>query len=144
MKEIMIISKECQGGIKKKKLLKLAIEDTYYMFINNCYKQTDGLAMGSPLSATLANIFLCHHERKWINECPVDFKPTYNITYVDDTFAIFENQDQANKFLDYMNKQLQKIKFTIETEHDKIPFLDLLVRKTSGNIQKTNAFWSWR
>ena len=103
------------------------------MFINNYYKQTDGLAMGSPLSATLANIFLCHHERKWINECLVDFKPTYYKTYVDDTFAIFENQDQANKFLDYMNKQLQKIKFTIETEH-KIPFLALLIRKTSGNL----------
>ena len=38
------------------------------------YSQIDGVAMESPLGPTLANIFLCHHEKKWLNDCPNSFK----------------------------------------------------------------------
>ena len=31
------------------------------------YKQIDGLAVGSPLGPTLANIFLCHYEKIWLD-----------------------------------------------------------------------------
>ena len=45
-----------------KKLLELASKDSFFMFNNTFYKQTDGVAMGSPLGPTFANAFLCHHE----------------------------------------------------------------------------------
>ena len=91
--------------------------------------------MGCPLSATLANIFLCFHEEKWLNDCPNDFKPFYYKRYVDDTFIIFKNDQQAKQFLEYMNSRHDKIKFTIETEtENQIPFLDLLIKKIDGNI----------
>ncbi|XP_063585791.1 uncharacterized protein LOC134763164 [Penaeus indicus] len=44
------------------KLLKLSVEDSVFMFNNQLYSQTDGVAMGSPLGPTLANVFLCYHE----------------------------------------------------------------------------------
>ena len=39
-----------------RKLLELAVIDTHFIFNNNVYKQTDGMAMGSPLGPTFANI----------------------------------------------------------------------------------------
>ena len=116
-------------------LLKLATEDSHFIFDNVYYKQIDGLAMGCPLSATLANIFLCFHERKWLDDCPPDFKPLYYKRYVDDTFIILKNENQARQFLSYMNSKHPKIKFTIETEReDQISFLDLLIKKVDDNI----------
>ena len=41
---------------------------------NKLYKQTDRVAMGSPLGLSLANAFLCHYEKNWHNECPPQFK----------------------------------------------------------------------
>ena len=118
-----------------KSLLELSIGDTYFMFNKEYYKQKDGLAMGSPLSATLANIFLCFHERKWLDNCPADFKPIYYKRYVDDTFVIFRNQEHAHHFLDYMNTRHNNISFTMELEqNNQIPFLDILIKKTSNGI----------
>src|SRR5215469_1490602 len=45
-----------------KKLLELAILDTHFIFNEKVFKQVDGVAMGSPLGPTLANIFMCSLE----------------------------------------------------------------------------------
>ena len=49
-------------------LLKLATTESSFIFDNKLYKQIDGVAMGSPLGTTLANAFLCHYEKTWLNE----------------------------------------------------------------------------
>ena len=46
----------CSKFIFKRLLLKLATEVTFT--INNFFKQTDGCAMGGPLSVTLSDIFM--------------------------------------------------------------------------------------
>ena len=113
------------------KFIKLAIENSYFIFTETYYKQIDGLALGCPLSATLANIFLYFHESKWLTDCPSDFKPPYYKRYVDATFVIFKNEHQATQFLMYMNPKHSKIKFAIENEKEnQIPFLDLLIKKS--------------
>ena len=56
-------------------LLKLAATESSFIFDNKLYKQIDGVAMGSPLGPTLANAFLCHYEKIWLNECLSQFKP---------------------------------------------------------------------
>ena len=53
----------------------------------------------------------------------------------DDTFLLFDNEEQANQFLDYMNNRHPRIKFTIETEeNNKLPFLDLLISKHNNTF----------
>ena len=42
------------------------------------YSHIDGVAMGVPLGPTLANAFLCHHEKKWLNDYPNNFKPVFD------------------------------------------------------------------
>ena len=118
-----------------RKLLELVTKDTYFIFNDMYYKQIDGLAMGSPLSATLANIFLCFHEVKWLEECPVEYKPLYYKIYVDDTFVIFRTREEAQQFLDYLNSRHDKISFTMETEqNNQIPFLDVLIKKPNNKF----------
>ena len=46
-----------------KKLLELSVIDTHFTFNGKIYKQVDGMAMGSPLGPTFANIFMSFLER---------------------------------------------------------------------------------
>ena len=85
-----------------KKLLELSVYNTMFAFNGKYYKQKDGLGMGLPLSPTLANIFLCYHERKWIQECPAEFRPVFYRRYVDDTFLLFRNPSHLHDFLEYI------------------------------------------
>ena len=59
--------------------------------------------MGSPLGPTLANAFLCHYEKEWLNSCPIEFKPKLYKRYVDDIFVMFPPRHCVKKFVDYMN-----------------------------------------
>ena len=67
------------------------------------YTQVDGVAMGSPLGSSLANAFFCHHETKWLNDCPKKFKPVFYKRYVDDIFVLFKRPEHVKPFVDYMN-----------------------------------------
>ena len=96
--------------------------------------------MGSPCGATLANIFLCHYENIWLNECPTSFKPSLYKRYVDDTFLLFKTKEQSSEFLNYLNSKHQNINFTIEEEqNNQISFLDITVAKTN-NVFDTSIF----
>ena len=45
-----------------------ATSKTHFMFDGVFYDQVDGVAMGSPLGPTLANLFMAHNEQRWIDE----------------------------------------------------------------------------
>ena len=122
-------------------LLNLATSNSYFMFNNKYYYQNEGLAMGQPLSAPLANIFLCLKEKQWLEDCPNEFKPAMYKRYVDDTFVIFRKQDHVDKFFEYINKQHQNIKFTKESEENKkLPFLDILLEHNDNGNIKTSIY----
>ena len=52
-------------------------------------EQVDGVAMGSPLGLMLANAFLAHFEKNWLQNFPFDLKHYYYRQYVDDIFVFF-------------------------------------------------------
>ena len=115
-----------------KKLLTVATDNTYFLFNGNIYKQCDGMAMGSPLGPVFANIFMHHLEKIYLDQCPSEFKPKFYKRYVDDTYTIFDNKEQAMQFLNYINSVHPNIEFTIEFEiNSKISFLDILIHKNN-------------
>ena len=118
-----------------RKLLNLATKDIVFYFNDIIYKQIEGVAMGSPLGPSLANIFMSYYEKRWLDDCPRDFKPAYYYRYVDDTFLLFESESHVKLFLDYLNAKHKNIKFTSEIENNnKLPFLDVNVTKTSNEF----------
>ena len=132
--QIILFSNQTQFSVFKKdefmSLLRLAVLDNIFIFNGYLYKQIDGVAMGSPLGPTLANIFLCYHEKKWLSDCPPEFKPLLYRRYVDDLFLLFDNEHQANSFLNYLNNKHHKIEFTFESEtNNSLNFLDISINK---------------
>ena len=65
-----------------KSLLELATKNTFFLFNGTLYEQVDGVVMDSPCCPTLANIFLCHYEKIWLEECPAEFRPIIYKRYV--------------------------------------------------------------
>ena len=108
--------------------MQLAVKENHFLFNGRLYDQIDGVAMGSPLGPTLANIFMSVLETKFMANCPSEFKPILYRRYVDDTYCLFEKVEHVEKFLAYLNGQHPNIKFTYEIEEENsLPFLDVLV-----------------
>ena len=125
-------------GLRKNELrmlLELATKESLILFDSHYYRQIDGVAMGSPLGPTLANVFLSHYEEIWLDNCPLQFKPDYYRRYVDDTFVLFRDEDHVNKFNRYLNSRHINIRFSCEVENDHIlNFLDILIRREGGFV----------
>ena len=112
-------------------MLSLTTKESIILFDNIYYSQVDGVAMGSPLGPTLANVFLCHHERKWLEDCPERFRHVY--WYVDDIFVLFKKPEQL--FVNYMKRKHNNIIFTFEAEKNgKLRFLDVNIFREKGNF----------
>ena len=130
-----------------RKLLQFAVKNVLFIFNNQLYQQIDGVAMGSPLGPTLANLFLCHHETKWLTNCPLEFKPTLYRRYIDDTFLLFKDASHIDKFLNYLNAQHSSIQFTSEIEtNSMLNFLDITIAKINNSFEtsvfrKKNFHW---
>ena len=119
-------------------MLSLTTKESIILYDNSFYSQIDGVSMGSPLGPTLANAFLCHHEKQWLNDCPKHFKPVYYKRYVDDIIVLFESPEHVPLFANYLNSKHKKLKFTFETENNgKLPFLDINIFREKGKFVTT-------
>ena len=122
-----------------RKLFRIATSETHFTFNGSIFDQIDGVAMGSPLAPVLANLFMGFHEQNWIEQA-TNVKPIFYKRYVDDIFAIFESESDADAFYSYLNTRHENIKFTFEKEKDnKLPFLDILINNNESDLQ-TSVF----
>ena len=88
------------------------------MLNNILYKQIDGTVMGSPLEPSLANAFLAHHERNWLDTSPLEYRPSYHRRYVDDIFALFKSSDHLKRFQSDLSSCHVDMSFTIKTKQN--------------------------
>ena len=55
---------------------------------------------------------------------------------MDDIFAVFESESDADTFYSYLNTSYENIKFTFVKEKDnKLPFLDILINNNESDLQ---------
>ena len=47
-------------------LLKMTMFQSFFIFNGKLYEQCDGIALGSPLGPTLANVFIFHFKNIWL------------------------------------------------------------------------------
>ena len=112
--------------------MQMATSGVEFSFNNAMYRQTDGIAMGIPLGPVLAYIFVGYNENKLFD---FSVKPHLYKRYVDDTFAIFENEAECNEFFDILNSLNPKLKFTCEKEKSELlAFLDVKIQKSDSEF----------
>ena len=97
------------------------------------YQQVFGTAMGSPVSAVIANMVMEDVEQRALATSPV--KPFFWKRYVDDVISAVSG-NEAERLLSHLNSVEPSIQFTLEREKDKrLPFLDFNVsRGVQGNL----------
>ena len=122
---------DAQPFISKAAVIELMKSATYgveFSFNDIMYKQTDRVAMGSPLGPALANIFVGFYKEKLFSQ---KSKPSTYFRYVDDTFAMFRNEEESENFFKQLNCLRPSLKFTFEKEKNNcLPFLDVNVKQT--------------
>ena len=77
------------------------------------HDQIDGIAMGSALAPTLADLFMGYHEKRWSDDYE-EAGPLYYRRHVDDIFEVFNSEVQAETFFNYLTRQNPNIIFTRE------------------------------
>jgi hypothetical protein len=100
------------------------------------YKQMEGLALGAPTSAILAETFIQHMEHKYIYPILNTQQIIAYYRYVDDILIIY-NKKKTNieETLTHFNN-IQPSKFTIEKEkHRKINYLDITIHRRNNQFE---------
>ena len=121
------------------KLHNFPIKDNNFMTNGKLYDQVDGVAMGSPLGPSIANMFMSALEDKYLNECRSHFKSILYRRYIDDTFCLFKNSSDPDLFFNHINNYHSNIKFTFEKESgNSLIFLDVLVHKDNDEQFSTS------
>ena len=114
-------------------LVEFSLRSSYLQFQDSFYEQIDGAAMGSPLLAIIANLYL-EHLKGAIRSAPLQPKLLHR--YVDDTFVLWpRGQNGPHHFHQHLNRQYPSFQFIMEEEKDhKIALLDVLVTRNDDRL----------
>ena len=97
-----------------RRILEMTMYESFFIFHQEYFKQRDGVAMGFPLGPILGNVFMCHFENIWLENCPTQFKPVLYRICVDNTFLLFRSKEHVEKLKKYLKRQHKNIAFTLE------------------------------
>ncbi|XP_069976323.1 uncharacterized protein, partial [Penaeus vannamei] len=121
-----------------KKLLDIATKDIMFWFNGTLYKQIEGVAMGSPLGPTLANIFMCYNEiyrkptytgltTKFNSYIPIKYKGNLISTLIFRAFKISKDYFIFIKEIDFITNILRLNMFPIN-------FIEKNIRTTLNRL----------
>lgn len=75
-----------------------------------------------------------------IFETPDIIHPKLYLRYIDDIFAVFDDETSCSRFLALLNSKHKNIKFTVEKAQETIPFLDVEIKINDKYFDT----WVWR
>ena len=107
------------------RLLEKCLRCTYFLYNGEYYLQIHGVAMGSPVSPIVCNLFMEWYEQKAL--AGYHDPPRWWKRYVDDTYTVLKKND-ADTFTEYLNTVDPDIKWTTESE--------VVVEKEMENMEK--------
>ena len=109
----------------------------YFQYKNNIYQPNKGIAMGSPISGIVAEIFLQHFENLLSKHHLENRSLIYYTRYVDDILIIYDTTKiQYHQTIQQANMLHKNLTFnyTLET-NNIINFLDLSILRTNSKFQ---------
>lgn len=119
--------------LELRRLLRMMlVKYPHFGYRDRVYIQTTGIAMGQPLSATIATLYMEELETEFATKTSVPCLLWKRC--MDDILAIVPATHVDNA-LTILNSLRPSIKFTLERETDRsIPFLDLRLTRLLGSI----------
>lgn len=109
-------------------LLKFVLGNNVFQFDGRFFRQTCGIAMGTPLAPALATIVIADLEERYLLESTLT--PTTWLRYIDDIFAVWTHgRDALQSFIDGLNRREARIHFTWQSSFVSAVFLDLRIYK---------------
>jgi hypothetical protein len=114
-------------------LVNLCLDSTYFQSGEHFYEQTSGLAMGSPLSPILADLFM-EKIKETIEKEDKEKHIKFWKRYVDDVLAIITKEGNPEEILLRANIS-RTVKFTLEKEKDGcLPFLHVQITQQEERL----------
>ena len=116
-------------------LLQLCLKSVYFSYNGGFYEQRQRVAMGSPVSAVVANLYMEFFEKLGLESAPARHRLWK--WYVDDTCCIMQ-RDALEPLPNHFNDVHSTIKFTMEPEDGSLPFLNTkLIRRDDEILNVT-------
>ena len=118
------------------KLLEFVLKSNNFMFNQYNHLQINGMAMGTQVAPTCANLFVDSLEQKFIYPHPKCSRIWFR--FIDDIWGIFcSTEEELNSFVEFCNSFHDTIKFMVEYSKKLITFLDVTMYQEDNRIKST-------
>jgi hypothetical protein len=135
--DIIYNKKQLNTTLKKRTLKKLLLDcctKTPFSINGELFKEVDGIAMGSPLGPTLANIIMTNYEDEIVRQLIDSNIIKFYARYVDDTLVLAKPCN-IPKIIQTFNSFHPQIQFTFKYFPDNnVQFLDLKINTSDITI----------
>ena len=119
-------------------LLSFCLNTTYFVFEGCYYQQVFGTAMGSPVSAVIANLVMEDVEHRALASVPVSL--SFWKRFVDDVISAVSS-NEIDILLQHLNSIEPSIQFSVEREiNGYLAFLDSNVHRTVEGKLETDVY----
>jgi hypothetical protein len=117
-------------------LLKVILKQNYFQHDNQFFQPEKGIALGSPISNTIAEIYLQFLEEIYIKQWLESKEIIYYIRYVDNILIIFnQNKTDGKTTVNHMNDIDKHLEFKLsEEKNNTINYLDLSNHRNTNSI----------
>lgn len=112
------------------KLLDLILDKNYFKFGEQFFYQVSGVAMGSSMALSIANLFMGLLKEEYILNSNNNLYHKYNmhyLQYIDDLIFVLDDASVIGPFCDWINGIHPSISFSCQSHPNCIPFLDTVV-----------------
>ena len=114
-------------------MLQFILNHNIFQFNAHTYKQTRGVAMGTRMAPTFANLFMADVEEDLLRRASTGFpRPLLWMCYIDDIFLLWPGSpQQLCDFVDFLNTWHPTVNFTLKYNMHSIDFMDMNIYKGS-------------
>ena len=122
------------------RLAELVLTLNCFSFADSYFKQINGVAMGTKMGPSYANLFVGYVEHKFFNQYNGP-KPEPYRRYIDDCIgATSSSREDLNQFITAVNSFHPALKYTWEISDTSLAFLDIKV-SIEGNDLCTSVYY---
>ena len=122
------------------RLAELVLTLNCFSFAGNYHKQINGVAMGTKMGPSYANLFVGYVEHQFFIQYDGS-KPDFYGRYIDDCIgAISSSREELDRFITSVNSFHPALKYTWEISETSLAFLDIKV-SINGNGLRTSVHY---